>query len=298
MKYLEKNIIFVSKPITHNFKDLENKKFNRFLVLGYAGKFNKQQRCYWWCKCDCGNISKVASALLINNSVKSCGCINKERLSKLNYVDLLNKKFNKLKVIERIGSINNSVIWKCLCDCGNYTKVSTNSLNSGNTKSCGCFHKEITSLLLSKNLIGLKFGKLTVIERLFINNLSKNVKWLCKCDCGNEKIILSNSLISGKSKSCGCRARGSQTHGTIYGIYDKDDNLVYVGQTVKYKLEYRLKGHLLNPSGQMIKWLKSINYEPKIKPLIKNVKIENLDWLEKMTILWFSRINKLLNIRI
>ena len=28
--------------------------------------------------------------------------------------------------------------------------------------------------------------------------------WLCKCDCGNEAVVPSQSLLSGKSKSCGC----------------------------------------------------------------------------------------------
>jgi len=33
-------------------------------------------------------------------------------------------------------------MWYCKCDCGNYTKVKTNSLTSGNTSSCGCWNKE------------------------------------------------------------------------------------------------------------------------------------------------------------
>lgn len=54
------------------------------------------------------------------------------------------------------------------------------------------------------NLIGKRFGILTPIK--FIG-LSRNNKalWLCKCDCGQEKIILSNSLTCQRTKSCGCR---------------------------------------------------------------------------------------------
>ena len=33
--------------------------------------------------------------------------------------------------------------WNCLCKCGNTTVVGTSSLKSGNTKSCGCYRKEI-----------------------------------------------------------------------------------------------------------------------------------------------------------
>lgn len=55
------------------------------------------------------------------------------------------------------------------------------------------------------NLVGLRFGKLTVLSES-IKNKSGHIKWLCKCGCGNEKIIDGHSLRSGKTKSCGCYA--------------------------------------------------------------------------------------------
>lgn len=51
-----------------------------------------------------------------------------------------------------------------------------------------------------KPMEGLRFGKLTVVER----RGGKTALWLCRCDCGTEKIILGTVLRSGKSKSCGC----------------------------------------------------------------------------------------------
>ena len=56
-----------------------------------------------------------------------------------------------------------------------------------------------------KDLIGQKFNKLTVIEKV-IDEKGKT-KWRCKCDCGNEKIIRGDSLRSGHTKSCGCLQR-------------------------------------------------------------------------------------------
>lgn len=57
------------------------------------------------------------------------------------------------------------------------------------------------------DLTGQRFGRLTVVKKIGIKNAgqrgSKSV-WLCKCDCGNEKEVLRNSLISGNTKSCGC----------------------------------------------------------------------------------------------
>lgn len=53
------------------------------------------------------------------------------------------QRFGKLIAIrptaERIGS---SVVWECICDCGNTICVARSSLKSGNTKSCGCLRKE------------------------------------------------------------------------------------------------------------------------------------------------------------
>lgn len=53
------------------------------------------------------------------------------------------------------------------------------------------------------NLIGQKFGKLIVIS-LTGKNKWGNLKFLCKCDCGGQKIVPSASLRDGRTKSCGC----------------------------------------------------------------------------------------------
>lgn len=52
------------------------------------------------------------------------------------------------------------------------------------------------------DISGQRFGRLVVIHRVYSHNA--NSRWLCKCDCGNEKVILSGSLISGSANSCGC----------------------------------------------------------------------------------------------
>ena len=48
------------------------------------------------------------------------------------------------------------------------------------------------------DLTNQKFGRLTAIKYLGAS------KWLCKCDCGNEHIVLSELLQKGNVKSCGC----------------------------------------------------------------------------------------------
>ena len=53
------------------------------------------------------------------------------------------------------------------------------------------------------NLIGQRFGRLTVIERVENAN-DGHARWLCQCDCGNTTIVSSNVLKRGHCKSCGC----------------------------------------------------------------------------------------------
>lgn len=54
-----------------------------------------------------------------------------------------------------------------------------------------------------KDLIGQKFGRWTVIARSE-NNKENRAMWLCRCECGNEKIVVGKDLREGKSLSCGC----------------------------------------------------------------------------------------------
>lgn len=54
------------------------------------------------------------------------------------------------------------------------------------------------------NIIARRFGRWTVIcpsPKLATN---RGAKWLCKCDCGNQRDIRADQLKNGKSKSCGC----------------------------------------------------------------------------------------------
>ncbi|MCK4252148.1 hypothetical protein KAX97_11920 [candidate division WOR-3 bacterium] len=61
------------------------------------------------------------------------------------------------------------------------------------------------------DLVGLRFGLLKVIKLAPI--CKGNTQWLCKCDCGNFSIVTSQSLRSGRTKSCGCFKRERQKIG-------------------------------------------------------------------------------------
>jgi len=56
------------------------------------------------------------------------------------------------------------------------------------------------------DLTGQKFGRFTVISRAK-NNKDGRAMWLCKCDCGNERVVMGKSLRNGHTQSCGCLNR-------------------------------------------------------------------------------------------
>ena len=60
-------------------------------------------------------------------------------------IDLTGQKFHRLTVIKRHPENNkqNKPMWVCKCDCGQIVVVTGSDLKSGNTKSCGCWDKEV-----------------------------------------------------------------------------------------------------------------------------------------------------------
>jgi len=81
-----------------------------------------------------------------------------------------------------------------------------------------------------RDLTGQRFGRLIAIE------LAENPKeqkrtgksWLCLCDCGNKKIIRSNSLLMGGSKSCGCLSKESRDNIHYIDLTDQKFNRLHV----------------------------------------------------------------------
>ena len=175
------------------------KKFGRLTVVGKGTKDG-----YCICKCDCGNIKEIYLQNVKNGKTQSCGCLHKERVKETFEIDLTGQRFGRWLVI---GKSEKNGFCKCLCDCGTIRDVSKGSLKNGVSTSCGCYKKELTSEIFTKNIVGQKFGKLTVIDRngsYTDKNGLKYATWNCICDCGNHTIVKGCDLQSGKVSSCGC----------------------------------------------------------------------------------------------
>ena len=61
--------------------ELTGQKFGRLTVLSESHQ-NKYGGWYWNCECDCGNMTVVSVGHLRDGHTKSCGCLNRERITK------------------------------------------------------------------------------------------------------------------------------------------------------------------------------------------------------------------------
>lgn len=107
------------------------------------------------------------------------------------------KKFGDLTVVNvtkfRKGK------WEFKCDCGVTVHTKGSSVLHGHTKSCGCKRKPPVGPVMTQ-FIGHKINKWTVLEP----GVAKNKKWLFRCDCGTERLVVAAAVFGAQSKSCGC----------------------------------------------------------------------------------------------
>ena len=123
----------------------------------------------------------------------------------MKFIDLTNQKFGKLTARSINKRLNGKIYWNCDCDCGNEVIVEGRRLRDGFKIHCGeCVERPKPPNY--KDLTGQRFGMLTVIKQVEKpKHLKKEgVYWLCKCDCGNEHIVLTCNLTSGHTSNCGC----------------------------------------------------------------------------------------------
>jgi hypothetical protein len=161
-------------------------------------------------------------------------------MSKL--IDLSNKKIGQWTVLKRSKDIGGKTTWKCLCHCGKKSIVFSINLIRGLSKSCGCRG--------NSNLIGKKFGKLTVIKPTK-DKSGTSIKWLCECECGGFKKVPPACLKTGSTKSCGCIS-SPDLSGKIFGKLKvlkrhkktKDNNQVWICKCECGKMATATSGQL------------------------------------------------------
>lgn len=84
-------------------------------------------------------------------------------------------------------------------------------------------------------LAGRRFGHLLVIRR---DHRKTQWYWLCRCDCGKEKVICQVNLTRGRATQCGCRDP-RRTHGASF--------------TPEYRAWKDMKARCFNPKNKSFK---------------------------------------------
>lgn len=145
-------------------------------------------------------------------------------------MDLTGKRFHKLTVLRRSDRTRrNTVLWDARCDCGREVSVAGNNLRSSNSQSCGCLKHQQAHNVVDRT--GRKYGLLTVLGRVE-NSDKRRTTWLCRCQCGVEKVMSAQYLkeSAGGIKSCGCLRhvprRGKQAPGYKRGYYQTRDGYI------------------------------------------------------------------------
>lgn len=124
-------------------------------------------------------------------------------------IDFTGRKVNKWTIIRYVGISNHKKplrLWECQCECGTIKNFPSTYFNSGLIRSCGCNRHKIDR---DNDIIGKKYNRLIVLDFEFKKNGFAYYK--CRCECGEIRIVSKISILEGKTKSCGCIARGKSS---------------------------------------------------------------------------------------
>ena len=118
--------------------------------------------------------------------------------------DYTGKRQGQITFLKIAEKKNHRAYWWILCDCGNIEEIRADSPKIMCDK---CRKKEVSKQFKGQNmkdLTGQTFGYLTALYPLE-KRVNQNIMWHCKCICGQEHDVSARSLMSGNTKSCGCK---------------------------------------------------------------------------------------------
>ena len=133
--------------------DLTGNVYDELTVVEMLYNYNNKHRTYCKCLTDDGSEVIVRADALQSGAThcaKGAGKTGKP-------MDITGRRFGLLVAINPTDkrSSGGSIIWQCLCDCGNITYVPLGQLTRGHTLSCGCRHKSKWEMLINDFLVDL-----------------------------------------------------------------------------------------------------------------------------------------------
>ena len=177
------------------YSSFVGKKYGYLTVLDIMSEnINGSSQKIALCKCDCGNSCRIIFSPLIKGNTKKCG----ECYNGIPYSSFVGKKYGYLTITKISPAKTNNkkrTTVNCKCDCGKEVdEMEFTSLLCCENISCGCFARQY------KFIKQISYGHLNII-RTSKNNLG-GLRYICKCDCGNEIEVLESDLFTEKVTSC------------------------------------------------------------------------------------------------
>jgi len=107
-------------------------RFGRLVCLGERRIGNHGSEYLF--QCDCGKQRRMLASNVSAKRSRSCGCARYR-------IDLVGRQFGRLTVVARDARPGS--FWFCRCTCGNIRSIGSVTLQSGNTRSCGCLKLDV-----------------------------------------------------------------------------------------------------------------------------------------------------------
>lgn len=189
--------------------DLTNQKFGRLLVLNrdedYVSPSGKLKRVRWRCKCTCGEECIVNTDALKKGRTKSCGCLQRENLNKINRHGAI--KTNEYKIVGEIVfvSVKNSTE-KVLCDLeewGNLKKYYWNLNSNG----------YVISVINGKSV---PMHKIIMPDKKFevVDHINRN-----KMDNRKDNLRYTTHMVNAQNRSLS--SRNTSGHTGVYKVKNR-----------------------------------------------------------------------------
>lgn len=128
-------------------------------------------------------------------------------------VGMLANRYGRWTVLDPRGTYRAHDKVPVRCDCGTETGVLRYKLTQGRSKSCGCYKADrlrgtdVPDLAPERDdhiAPGTRHGRWTALTLPYTEPGRRDRVALCRCQCGEEKTVVTYDLLSGASKSCGC----------------------------------------------------------------------------------------------
>lgn len=196
--------------------------------------YNNTNETMCLCKCVCGTevIRKAYSLKKYSSSFTSCGCKRKELARYYQGKEINGKTYGRLTVIETLWNENPTKV-RCICSCGSIRLYDKKSVQTGHTKSCGCYNIDRLKIMNEVDYTNYVSDYGIKILRKYKKN--KKSQWLWECECGYCKthfFEIPARIKNNHIKSCGCLKTSSRED--MIENFLKDNN-------INYKKEYSFK---------------------------------------------------------